>query len=253
MKPLIGITCKYSYDGNFAVEHGIGVQGQQWHLLAHDYVHAVELVGGIPVLLPVYDDYRHLTEALQRLDGVLFAGGNDVNPLLYGTHPSLKTGKVSPNRDRQEIQLARYLVEDTRMPVFFICRGNQILNVALGGTLHQDLAESRFQNHSILSVPATDVCHNIAITDRSLLHQLLGKDTLEVNSLHHQAVDEVGDGLVVSARAADGVVEALELPQRDGFALAVQWHPEMLVDSYADHRKLLAAFVAKAAESHGCR
>ena len=102
-------------------------------------------------------------------------------------------------------------------------------------------------------MPATDVCHNIAITDRSLLHQLLGKDTLEVNSLHHQAVDEVGDGLVVSARAADGVVEALELPQRDGFALAVQWHPEMLVDSYADHRKLLAAFVAKAAESHGCR
>ena len=253
MKPLIGITCKYSYDGNFAVEYGIGVPGQQWHLLPHDYIHAVELAGGVPVILPVYDEYRNLTEVIRRLDGVLFAGGNDVNPLFYGIHPSLKTGPVTPNRDRQEIQLARHLIEETRLPVFFICRGNQILNVALGGTLHQDLVESRFQNHSVLTAPATEVCHAIEISAGSLLHQLLGKDTLEVNSLHHQAVDEVGNGLLVSARAADGVVEALELPHREGFALAVQWHPEMLVDSYADHRQLLEAFVATAGEPNGHR
>lgn len=251
MKPLIGVTCKYSYDGSFAVEYGIGVPGQQWHLLPHDYIHAVELAGGIPVMLPVYDDYRQLLEVLRRLDGVLFAGGNDVNPLLYGAHPSQKTGTVTPNRDRQEIQLARHLIEDTRLPVLYICRGNQILNVALGGTLHQDLVESHFQNHSVLTAPATEVCHKVDIVDRSLLRKLLGKDTLEVNSLHHQAVDEVGNGLVVSARAADGVIEALELPQREGFTLAVQWHPEMLVDSYADHKILLETFVAKAEETHG--
>lgn len=251
MKPLIGVTCKYSYDGSFAAEYGIGIPGQQWHLLPHDYIHAVELAGGIPVMLPVYDDHRHLAEVIRHLDGILFAGGNDVNPLLYGVHPSQKTGTVTPNRDRQEIRLARHLIEDTRLPVLFICRGNQILNVALGGTLHQDLVESHFQNHSVLTVPATEVCHRIKIVDRSLLHQLLGKDTLEVNSLHHQAVDEVGNGLVVSARAADGVIEALELPQREGFTLAVQWHPEMLVDSYADHKILLETFVVKAGETHG--
>jgi len=246
MKPLIGITCKYSYDGSFAVQQGMGVRGQQWHLLPHDYIHAVELAGGIPVILPVYDEYEHIVETIEHLDGILFAGGNDIGPLFYGAYPSSQTVNVTPNRDVQEIQLARYIVKDTKLPAFFICRGNQILNVALGGTLYQDVAEYQFCNHSILSVPATEVCHKIKISTGSLLNKLLAKDTMEVNSLHHQAVDKVGNGLMASAWADDGVIEALELAHRDAFTLSVQWHPEMLVDSYSDHRKLLEAFIANA-------
>lgn len=246
MKPLIGITCKYSYDDGFAVERGMGVAGQQWHLLPHDYVHAVEFAGGIPVLLPVYDRYDHIVEAVKRLDGVVFAGGNDIGPLFYGEHPAPKTGKVTPNRDRQEICLARHLIEDTGLPVFFICRGIQVLNVALGGNLHQDVEERRFQKHSILNVPATEVSHKIRLSAGSFLHKLLDKDAIEVNSLHHQAVDKLGEGLVAVAWAEDDVVEAIELPERKAFTLAVQWHPEMLVDLYSDHVKLMAAFVESA-------
>ncbi|MHC1762302.1 MAG: gamma-glutamyl-gamma-aminobutyrate hydrolase family protein [Negativicutes bacterium] len=213
---------------------------------AHDYIHAVELAGGIPVILPDYDEYEHIIETIEHLDGILFAGGNDVGPLCYGAYPSPKTVNVTPNRDLQEIQLARYVVEDTQLPAFFICRGNQIINVAFGGTLYQDVEEHQFCNHSILNAPATEVCHKIKVGADSLLNKLLNKDTMEVNSLHHQAVDKVGSGLVAAAWADDGVIEALELIQRKAFLLSVQWHPEMLVDSYSDHRKLLEAFIASA-------
>ena len=118
MKPCIGITCKYVLDGGFAVERGMGLPGQQWHILPDDYVRSVERAGGIPVLLPVYEKEETVRELCSHLQGVLFTGGNDVNPAEYGQFPEEELGLVTPGRDRQEIELMRYLLEKTALPVW---------------------------------------------------------------------------------------------------------------------------------------
>jgi len=213
-----------------------------------DYVASVEQAGGRARVLDVSESPRKL---LSELDGVLLTGGGDVDPVLYGEdrHPTVEDAE--PGRDEFEIDLARRAVA-ADLPLLAICRGAQVLNVAAGGTLVQDIPSAvRSDLRHTIQEPKNAVAHDVTVTPGSRLEQALGPTvdaahTCRVNSRHHQSVGRVGDGLSASAVAADGVVEAIERP--DGsFCLGVQWHPENFWRS-GEFAPLFEAFVTAARE-----
>jgi putative glutamine amidotransferase len=215
-KPVIGVTLG---DGD----------RPGFHSMRRDYVRSVEQAGAVPVVLPPVAP-EDVPALLDRLDGVLLSGGVDVDPLLYGQAPHAKLGKVNRKRDDFELALTRAALDRDR-PILAICRGHQVLNVATGGTLVQDIPSQidGAMEHSA-SGPRWKRAHAVDLLGPSLLRGILGQDTLAVNSFHHQAADRIGEGLVVTARSPeDGVVEALEMPSRR-FVVAVQWHPESFWD-----------------------
>lgn len=208
-------------------------------------VQGVERAGGLPVLIPLGLPDATLRGLYQRLDGLLFSGGGDLDPALYNAtrHPMM--GGVSAERDRTELALIRWVVDEAK-PFFGICRGQQLLNVALGGTLYRDISEhvGALKHTYSGETESTLRPHAIQIEEETRLARLLGKPVLTVNSLHHQAVRAVAESLIISARAPDGLVEAVELPAHP-FGLAVQWHPECLLDA-PEMLGLFEAFVAAA-------
>jgi putative glutamine amidotransferase len=195
------------------------------YVVRWDYVRSVELAGGIPVVLAPSGAALH-PALLSRLDGLLLTGGGDVSPALYGepVHPAVK--KSSAERDEFELKLVREAL-GRDLPVLAICRGLQVLNVALGGTLVQDLPSlvGTSVSHDDLARPRTGLAHAVRIVPGTRLHAALGRQDAEVNSFHHQAASALGHGLVATAFAPDGVVEGIELPAAR-FAVGVQWHPE---------------------------
>jgi len=229
LKPLIGITCWYSADDDTGIHAKIGLPGQDWNLLSGDYVRAVERAGGIPLVIPILRSNKDIQLMIDRLDGLIVSGGNDVNPRLYGEEIDGKTGLLTPERDIMEIAALLYAIAQRDIPVLAICRGMQILNVAFGGTLVQDLQQEGWRDHALVSVPVGHHAHTVNIAAGSLLAQIVGDDPIEVNSYHHQAVRQVAADFGQSAVSADGVVEAIEMAGRH-FVLGLQWHPEMLAD-----------------------
>ncbi|MFI6845103.1 gamma-glutamyl-gamma-aminobutyrate hydrolase family protein [Kitasatospora sp. NBC_00085] len=215
-RPLIGIT-------SYQDEAAWSVWRQRASLVPQTYVDAVAVAGGTPVLLPPQPGgVGHLLDAL---DGLVLSGGPDIDPARYAAAADPRTGPPHHARDDWELELLRgALVRD--LPLLGVCRGMQLLNVALGGTLRQHLPE---RSHQI--VPAEFVRHQVGVHDGSRLATVLGP-AAEVSCYHHQAADRIGAGLRATAWAADGTVEALELPGHR-FALGVQWHPETDPD---DHR-----------------
>jgi putative glutamine amidotransferase len=185
------------------------------------YAEAVAQAGGLPVWLSREADPIDVAAAL---DGLLIAGGQDVDPRLYGAVPTAASTLLDPARDRFEIDLVRAAVALDR-PVLGICRGLQLINVAFGGTLHSDLAVGAGESHAFLGYPAWHRSHPVQLLPGSRLGEMLGS-TVSVNSYHHQCVSRLGGELVAVALASDGVVEAVEL--RGAELLGVQWHPEML-------------------------
>jgi putative glutamine amidotransferase len=232
-KPAIGITI--SYDS----------KRRGFHSLREDYVRAVERAGALPLVLAPgrLEDAPGL---LERLDGLLLSGGGDVDPELFGEARHEKVASVVRERDEFEIALARTALERD-VPLLAICRGQQVLNVAAGGTLVQDIPSqvSGAVNHD----PDTErwqTTHDVEITPGTRLHAILGKQRVAVNSFHHQSVRDVGRGLVVSARSPeDAVVEGLEAPDRR-FAVAVQWHPEGFWNQRENFGSLFEALVEAA-------
>ena len=209
-----------------------------------DYLKAVELAGADAEELRNDEDPAAV---LDRVDGVLLTGGLDVDPSLYG-QAKHRTTEVAPDRDKFELPLARQAV-NRDIPLFAICRGIQVLNVAEGGTLTQDIPSQLKTdlNHSV-NVPKTDPTHAVEIAPSSRLAAALGTatGTCTVNSRHHQALDRVAEGFHVSARAPDGVVEAIEKPDAT-FCIGVQWHPENFWRT-GEFSGLFRAFVAAAAD-----
>ncbi len=194
------------------------------------YLRAIQHVGGTPVVIPstvVEEDWDVLT---MHLDGLLLSGGGDVDPLLYGEESEPWMGQVDAERDFSELGLVRRWLP-SRRPLLAICRGHQVLNVALGGTLYQDIAAHipNALDHSYVPArPMEHLVHSVTLEAHSMLASVLGGTSFEVNSAHHQAVKALGNGLAVVGRAPDGIVEAIELAGHP-FCVGVQWHPEAMV------------------------
>jgi putative glutamine amidotransferase len=204
------------------------------------YLRALEMAGAIPLVIPPLSP-ELVPSLLDRVDGVCLSGGPDLDPSAYGqgTHPA--TGPVEPDLDAFELVLTRG-ADALGLPILAICRGMQLLNVARGGSLHQHLPElvSGEIDHR-QATPGTEPTHVVALEDRSHVARVLRIDRAEVNSFHHQAVDRLGEGLVVAGRAPDGTVEAIEAIDRD-FVLGVQWHAESLT-ARPEQAALFEAFV----------
>jgi len=214
-------------------------------------VRGIQRAGGLPILIPHILDEKSLEDLYFRVDGILLPGGGDIDPSLYGQSRHEKTDFVETERDKVEIQLARWSAQDDR-PLFGICRGQQIVNVALGGTLTQDipsLVDTKLVHFPPLDVPRDHIPHEVEVTPDSVLNKITGKTTLPVNSLHHQCVDRLADELRPTAFAPDGIIEATELPDAY-FYHTVQWHPEDLIDSPV-MQSLFDAFVKAAGEHMG--
>lgn len=173
-------------------------------------------------------------------DGLLLPGGADIEPSLYGRERQEKCGKPNPLRDRAELPLYLDFVK-TGKPILCICRGFQLLNVINGGTLHQDIADIKRCNHSDFLKRAKAV-HSVTVTEGTRLHGIFGRKDVGVNSLHHQAAENIGEGLTVSAVSEDGFVEALELTDHP-FCIGVQWHPEHMSQSDPLQQRLFDEFV----------
>lgn len=207
-----------------------------------DYVDAVLRAGAAPVLLPAIGDQAALQTLIRRIDGLVLTGGADVSPDRYGEEKLPLCGATSPQRDETEFALCRLALE-MDLPILAICRGQQVLNCALGGTLYQDIAAQYGDalKHPCYDTPRDQV-HEVRVEPTSRLHAITGMDALRVNSRHHQAVKTLGEGLIVSARATDGLIEGVEMPGRR-FVVGVQWHPETLSDYLPEAQALFNAFV----------
>jgi putative glutamine amidotransferase len=216
--------------------------------LPRKYVDAVRRAGGHPLLLaPGEPDLQGLVE---RFDALLLAGGGDVEPVIYGgeAHPSIYG--TDPERDADELALARIAV-DSGLPTLAICRGMQVLNVALGGTLHEHLPDVVGETVAHRAPPREPVPHGVAVESGSLVARTMGACAITPMSWHHQAIDRLADGLGVVARAPDGVVEAVELDDHP-WIVAVQWHPELTAASDPTQQALFDGLVA-AANGRGLR
>lgn len=214
------------------------------------YFHACTGVGAVPWMVPLlHEDPETLRLIYERLDGVFIAGGVDVAPASYGADPHALCGRTDLPRDLVEIQLAKWAMEDG-MPVFGVCRGLQVINVAAGGSLFQDCAlfEGAIKHDYFPGAGwARDhLAHEVCILAGSRLHEALGVESAMVNSMHHQGVLELGAGLAATAWAPDGMIEALEGGRESGFVVGVQWHPEMLIDGDAGTRRLFEEFIGEA-------
>ena len=229
-RPVIGVTIGYSSEN------------REIFALRDDYVRAVEKAGGLALVLApgTADDAPVL---LDHLDGLLTTGGADIDPGLYGETPHETVTRVIPERDALELALSREALRRD-LPLLAICRGHQVLNVAIGGTLVQDLP-SQWKgaiNHDP-DVERWSPAHDVRILPGTRLREILGRERVAVNSFHHQAVKEPGQGAVVSAYSeGDDVVEAIEIPGHR-LALGVQWHPESFWDKDGSFQPLFEALV----------
>ena len=235
MKPIIGIS---AHPRMVPIATGPALL----HTASRFYVDAVERAGGMPVILPVLDPDA-VDHLLPAVDGVLLTGGGDVAPSRYGARPIAETHNVDPMRDAFEIRLIRAAIE-LDMPLLATCRGMQILNVAMGGSLVQHVPHATGQDHDRVD-RWHDAVHRVKIEPDSHLAEALGGTEIDVNSIHHQAVDQAAPGLRAVAWAEDDTVEAIEVPGSPHI-LAVQWHPELLED-WPEHQGLFRQLVEHAA------
>lgn len=243
MTPRIGITgVLRQWDG--AERTGVNAA----------YARSVVQAGGVPMILPPFIPPEHAEAALDGLDGVVLTGGEDVDPALYGAERSPLIGTVSPERD----QFERALVAAARarsIPLLGICRGIQLINVALGGTLWQDLPSEHPGGVDHDPGSGRDArTHAIRVLDGSRTAAVLGSTSFSANSFHHQAVRDLAPGLVASAWTADELIEAVESANGDWWLLAVQWHPEeMHAECAAPDHGLFRSLVEEAAATHSRR
>lgn len=238
-RPLIGVTT----DVAFLPRHGATYPAAA---VAQAYLDAVRAAGGTPVILPSTASPEEAVAIAARLDGLLLSGGGDVDPRHFGEDPDPGLRTIDPARDGCEIALCRY-ADGNDVPLLGICRGIQVLAVALGGTVVQHLTPSNTPgliDHEIVSV-SPGAGHAIDVAPGTRLAEILGTDRIAVTSSHHQAVGETGPDLVVSARTADRVIEAVEHPDRR-FVVGVEWHPEREPAGSPAGVPVIAALVAAA-------
>ena len=210
------------------------------------YLNAIQQAGGVPVPLPPQLSSRSWKRLAAGLDGLLLTGGGDIDPALFGETPHPKLYDVAPLRDTFEANAARWALEH-RLPLLCICRGIQVLNVALGGSLYQDVGTEPGTplTHS-QKEPRDQPTHKVKVAPGSQLAEVMGAEEVDVNTMHHQALKALGRGLVATAWAPDQLVEGVEMPEQPSFVLGVQWHPEELIGHSDAARRLFAALVTHA-------
>jgi putative glutamine amidotransferase len=251
LAPVIGVTATLKQDVDAVAQRPLGC-----YVRADlDYVEGVAGAGGLPVVLPPVGGHRAAETLLGGIDGLLLSGGSDLDPSYYGEEAVPELGVTVPERDAFEMTLLEHALR-RGIPTLGICRGMQVLNVALGGTLYQDLPSQ--MDHMVLlghrqETPKWQPTHEVEVDGGSKVAEILGAEELKVNSYHHQAIKELASGLVAVAHAPDGVIEAVEsgdLSKR--WMIGVQWHAEAMRDAGPEHRSLFKAHV-RAAERYALR
>jgi len=232
-KPLIGLTTYQREKGAYSV-------------VVTEYIESIFAAGGIPVNIPMVENEEDYDSYIEVLDGILFTGGIDVNPYCYGEEPLRQINGISTAKDKYELGLFKKAYEKN-MPIFGICRGSQLINVALGGKLYQDINTQIPESfgHYPTDTPENELYHSVQITEDSRLKEILGEDRLMVNSFHHQAIKVLGSNLSVGARSKDQIIESIESTE-ERFLLGVQWHPECLTKRYPLFLKLFCSFTQAA-------
>jgi putative glutamine amidotransferase len=251
-RPVVGVTTQTLH----AIE-GISPSLPESWVMNQRYFRAVMSLGGVPWMIPLIpEDLGTLREIYERLDALLIPGGVDMDPQTYGEEILPVCGRLDPARDAVELQLTRWAIEDD-LPVLGLCRGAQVINVAQGGTLYQDIRTLHAQpsggallQHDCYPTKGferTHLAHPVELAPGSRLRDALEHASVPVNSMHHQSVKRLGRGLIASAVAPDGVIEAVE-GSGDGFLVGVQWHPEMFEQHDPSTRHLFRTFIGAAAD-----
>ncbi len=252
-RPIVGIPTQ-----TLQSLGGVSAEIPPSWVMSQRYIQTLTNAGALPWLIPLVSDDETLRGIYESLDAVFLPGGADIDPVSYGTAPHTMCDKTDRDRDRVELALARWAIADGK-PVLGVCRGMQLINVALGGSLYQDLA-TQLPNgikHDYFPFGGAShardyLAHEIRVAPDSRLARLFGTDPIKVNSMHHQGVRAVAAGLTPTAHAPDGLVEAFE-GTGPSYLLAVQWHPEALTEKDAATRRLFAEFVEAATEVRGSR
>ena len=241
--PVIGVSTMDDHDA--AGKHAPRFSMNQ------SYLKAIEAAGGIPIMIPHIDDEDRLRRIYEMLDGIMLPGGLDIHPRFYGQEPHPALDPVDTGLDHTETTILPWALEDD-MPVLGICRGEQVLNVVMGGTLIQDIYSeypTTLDHRESFKRKIRDfLAHDMSVAPGTRLHELVGQDRVWVNTSHHQAIDKVAPGLIATAWSPDGLIEAVESPDSH-FVMAVQCHPEELWRKHEWARKLFQSFVDAAAES----
>lgn len=237
MACLVGMTCSWK-------------ESEEKHLLHHDYITAVSSADIVPVIIPaagtVSAEYYY-----EALDGFVFSGGGDIDPLYFGEEPLFGLGEITPHRDSFELALAKLALQGQK-PVLGICRGLQLINVAAGGSVHQDIRAITAQKH-YQQAPGWYGTHGVDIADPSCLRKCLDTNTLRVNSFHHQAINTVGKNLRAVAWSKDGLIEAVEATDSSKYVIGVQWHPECAYNKDDFSKRLFASFTEEVRRSVSLR
>ena len=226
MKPIIGIS------GSILANENDGVfSGYERAYVNDDYVLSVTRAGGIPFIVPMIDDEDDIKRQISNVDGVILSGGYDVDPIYWGEEISSKLGRIFPRRDNHELKIVKYALE-MKKPILGICRGCQIINVAFGGSLYQDLSfiKDCYIKHSQSAKPY-EPTHSIITKEGSIIREIAG-DRVRVNSFHHLAIKDLGRDLIATSYSSDGIVESIEYTQNGNFVFGVQFHPEMMHSHY---------------------
>jgi putative glutamine amidotransferase len=249
IRPTIGVTTQTLH----AIDGIPPALPESW-VMNQRYILATTIVGGVPWMVPLLDDDADTLRAIyDRLDGILIPGGVDMDPATFGESRHPRLGAVDPARDRVEMMLTRWAMED-RKPLLGLCRGIQVINVALGGTLYQDIAAQmpeaiKHDYFPTAGFDRTHLAHEVALTHGTRLRSVMECPKLLVNSMHHQGIKALAPELVPAATAPDGLIEAVESGS-EHFMVGVQWHPEVFEMTNPHTRPLFNEFVA-AARSYG--
>jgi putative glutamine amidotransferase len=219
--------------------------GMERIYINHEYVRAIAMLDAIPLLIPLVQDISIIEAQISQIDGLLLSGGYDINPLCYDEEPTAELGFVVPELDEHQLTAAR-IADQLGKPMLGICRGLQIMNVAFGGTLYQDLAttsEPVIQHFQKTQMHAPG--HTVNILPSTILENIFGRPSIITNSFHHQAVKDIAAGFIVNAQAKDGFIEGIERIN-GSFAVAVQWHPEMMIAHHPNMLNIFKRFVEEA-------
>lgn len=235
MKPIIGITTFIESKPK-----------KDYCSVSNNYIYSVQKAGGIPILIPIDDNIENIASYSEIIDGILFTGGEDVSPLKYGEDPLKQVDGISEDRDNFELQLFQEVYKKN-IPILGICRGTQLINIALGGSLYQDINSQIPDSfgHLPKNTMVNNLYHSVKIEEDSRLFNIFNTKELNVNSFHHQAIKKVGTDLKTVAFSSDGIIEAVE-STGERFLVAVQWHPEDLTKKYSEFLKIFEVFVHSA-------